>query len=52
MHVDTFTDPLVECTKCHRRFRADASEPGLCDACGSMGEPKSFNRCLRLKLGR
>ncbi len=22
-HVDTFTDPLVECTKCKKRFRAD-----------------------------
>ena len=22
-HVDVFTDPLVECTNCHHRFRAD-----------------------------
>src|SRR4051795_8764928 len=22
-HVDTFTDPLVECMNCHKRFRAD-----------------------------
>ena len=22
-HVDTFTDPLVECSNCHTRFRAD-----------------------------
>ena len=22
-HVDVFTDPLVECTSCHKRFRAD-----------------------------
>ncbi len=22
-HVDAFNDPLVECKKCHRRFRAD-----------------------------
>jgi glycyl-tRNA synthetase (class II) len=22
-HVDTFTDPLVECLNCHNRFRAD-----------------------------
>lgn len=22
-HVDTFTDPLVECSNCHNRFRAD-----------------------------
>ncbi len=23
-HVETFTDPLVECKKCHKRFRVDA----------------------------
>ncbi len=22
-HVESFTDPIVECTKCHRKFRAD-----------------------------
>src|SRR3989338_1394150 len=22
-HVEAFTDPLVECKKCHKRFRAD-----------------------------
>ena len=22
-HVEGFSDPLVECTNCHRRFRAD-----------------------------
>jgi len=25
-HVDGFTDPLVECGNCHRRFRADLPE--------------------------
>lgn len=25
-HVDAFTDPLVECKKCHKRFRADHVE--------------------------
>ncbi len=25
-HVDAFTDPLVECRKCHKRFRADHIE--------------------------
>jgi glycyl-tRNA synthetase len=25
-HVDTFTDPLVECQSCHKRFRADHLE--------------------------
>ena len=22
-HVENFTDPLVECIKCHRRYRSD-----------------------------
>ncbi len=25
-HVETFTDPLVECTSCHKRYRADHLE--------------------------
>jgi len=27
-HVDTFHDPLVECSNCHARFRADQIDPG------------------------
>jgi glycyl-tRNA synthetase len=52
-HVKVFTDPLVECTNCHKRFRADtleeefterkgrAPEGGLagvpCPNCGTRG---------------
>lgn len=52
-HVATFTDPLTECTSCHKRFRADhleeayeekkgrAPENGLadlnCPNCGNKG---------------
>ena len=25
-HIDAFVDPLTECTKCHKRFRADHLE--------------------------
>lgn len=25
-HVETFTDPLVECMRCHKRFRADQKD--------------------------
>src|SRR5690606_21079969 len=34
-HVDGFTDPLVECGNCHRRFRADLPEVegGQCPSC-------------------
>lgn len=34
-HVDTFSDPLVECKKCQRRFRADHVTAG-----GFQGETK------------
>ena len=27
-HVQAFVDPLVECTSCHKRFRADHLEEG------------------------
>lgn len=53
-HVDVFTDPLVECTSCHRRFREDhlieefeekkgrSPEGGLsginCPNCGVKGQ--------------
>ena len=52
-HVDTFSDPLVECTNCHKRYRADQlldefeekkgrpPENGLadvvCSNCGTRG---------------
>ncbi|MBI4086007.1 MAG: glycine--tRNA ligase [Candidatus Liptonbacteria bacterium] len=28
-HLKNFNDPLIECEKCHARFRADAEYPGL-----------------------
>lgn len=52
-HVDTFTDPLVECTKCQRRFREDQlKEKGVCDDCGGKtGEPRQFNMMFATKAG-
>ncbi len=52
-HVDTFSDPLVECTKCKRRFREDQlKEKGKCDDCGSpVGEAKQFNMMFRTQIG-
>src|SRR5690554_1374156 len=32
-HVDTFTDPLVECNNCKGRFRADHLEGNICPTC-------------------
>lgn len=52
-HVDTFTDPLVECTKCKKRFREDQlKEKGICEACGGkVGEAKNFNMMFKTQIG-
>ncbi len=55
-HVATFSDPLVECGNCHRRFRADAPElsAGKCPVCGArdqMSEPRMFNLMFKTFMG-
>ena len=55
-HVEGFTDPLVECSNCHRRFRADMPEVqgGQCPACGTrdaFGEPRQFNLMFKTFMG-
>ncbi|MBI4101449.1 MAG: glycine--tRNA ligase, partial [Candidatus Nealsonbacteria bacterium] len=44
-HLKNFTDPLVECKKCHTRYRADHLVKKECAACGSkeLTEAKQFN---------
>ena len=61
-HVATFTDPLTECSSCHKRFRADHLEEQsgkalvelACPNCGNRGtftEPRMFNGMLKTHLG-
>ncbi|MGD2046615.1 MAG: glycine--tRNA ligase [Gemmatimonadota bacterium] len=55
-HVEGFTDPLVECTNCHRRFRADMPEVegGQCPSCGkkdTFTEPRLFNLMFKTFMG-
>jgi glycyl-tRNA synthetase len=53
-HVDTFTDPLVECSNCHNRFRADQIDTSKCPACGkenTFGEPRQFNMMFKTNVG-
>ena len=54
-HVDTFTDPLVECSNCHSRHRADKLEdPNKCPTCGktgTFGEPRAFNMMFKTYVG-
>ncbi|MBI2592441.1 glycine--tRNA ligase [Candidatus Saccharibacteria bacterium] len=53
-HVDTFSDPLVECENCHSVFRVDQIDVNKCPSCGkehSFGQPKPFNLLLRTFVG-
>lgn len=53
-HVDTFSDPLVECSNCHNRFRADKIDTSKCPSCGkegTFGEPRQFNLMFRTNVG-
>jgi glycyl-tRNA synthetase len=54
-HVETFTDPLVECTECHRRFRADHVDLSkTCPHCGqgpAWTEPRQFHLMFKTFMG-
>ena len=61
-HVAGFTDPLVDCRNCKKRFRADDPKikgtPGQpdaqCPACGTKGtlsEPRLFNLMFKTFMG-
>lgn len=53
-HVETFTDPLVECKNCHKRFRADQIPGEACPNCGNKGtmtDPKQFNLLFKTHVG-
>lgn len=54
-HVDTFTDPLVECSHCKGRFRADKlDDPNKCPTCGqenTFSEPRAFNMMFETIVG-
>ncbi len=52
-HVESFSDPLVECKSCHQRFRADdIAEATACPACGGeLTDPRSFNLMFKTFMG-
>lgn len=52
-HVAGFADPLVECSKCKRRFREDHLEDKeKCPECGGLfGEVKQFNMMFKTSVG-
>lgn len=52
-HVAGFADPMVECSKCKHRFRADQlTDPKVCPDCdGALGESRQFNMMFSTKIG-
>jgi glycyl-tRNA synthetase len=51
-HLANFSDPLVECKKCHHRFREDQLEEKKCPDCkGELMNAKQFNLMLKTFLG-
>ena len=52
-HVENFADPMIECEKCHKRFRADQIEDKeKCAECGGkLGEPMHFNMMFKTQVG-
>src|SRR5713101_6349962 len=51
-HVQNFTDPLVECKKCHQRFRADqVSGPRHDEDGGEFTEARQFNLMFKTFVG-
>ncbi len=52
-HVAGFADPMVECEKCHKKFRADQIEDKeKCESCGGrLSEARQFNMMFQTKVG-
>jgi glycyl-tRNA synthetase len=51
-HIDSFTDPLVECKSCHLRWRATEIESKRCPKCGGeLTEPRMFNLMFKTSMG-
>jgi glycyl-tRNA synthetase len=54
-HLSNFNDPLVECKKCHTRFREDQIDVrAACPECGEKGKftaAQQFNLMLKTFLG-
>jgi glycyl-tRNA synthetase len=51
-HVESFTDPLVECRNCHQRWRADQIGES-CPNCGhkEFTEARNFNLMFKTDIG-
>ncbi len=51
-HLESFTDPLVDCKKCKHRFREDDLDGDVCPDCGGeLTEARSFNLMFKTFVG-
>jgi glycyl-tRNA synthetase len=51
-HLDTFTDPLVDCKNCKARYKADDIEGDKCPSCGGeLTEARMFNLMFKTFMG-
>lgn len=51
-HVSSFSDPMVDCKKCKRRYRADHVETPNCPECGGeLTEARQFNLMFKTFMG-
>jgi glycyl-tRNA synthetase len=51
-HIKNFSDPLVECKGCQKRWRQDELEKQVCPACGGeLSEPRQFNLMFKTFMG-
>jgi len=51
-HVESFTDPLVDCKRCKRRFRADEVDGSACPVCGGeLTDVRQFNLMFKTHMG-
>ena len=51
-HIDSFTDPLVECKSCYLRWKATEIGNNKCPKCGGeLTEPRMFNLMFKTFMG-
>ena len=51
-HLDHFSDQLVECKKCHHRFKEEEIKEGHCPLCGGeLTSPRIFHLMMKSFVG-